>query len=121
MITEKQDVELGVKLFLDAIIVGVDELDTSTRAFFEKLKAHIKEEAQGDESKKKTITKSSLDIREKFNLPKTTVNRHLKTLLDFEYIKKEGYKNTGYTYKVVNWNDQNKVIETIKNKLGEQA
>ncbi len=121
MITEKQDVELGVKLFLDAIIVGVDELDTSTRAFFEKLKAHIEHETKGDESKKKTITISSLDIREKFNLPKTTVNRHLKTLLEFEYIKKEGYKNTGYTYKVVNWNDQNKVIETIKNKLGEQA
>ena len=113
VITEKEDIQIGIDLFLDAIMVNIDELDTSTRTFFDKLKVFVK---NGNQNENTAL--SAIDIRYAMQMSKSTVNRFLRTLVDFEYVKKEGFKNTGFTYIVTNWKELNVIKETIQNRLG---
>jgi DNA primase len=83
LITQKEDVKTAIDLFLDAIMVNIDELDATTRDFFDKLKNLYKR--QGKEEK---TAMSSLGIRQHLTLSKTTVNRLLRTLVEFEYVQK---------------------------------
>ena len=112
LITEKTDVMLAIDLFLDAIMVNIDELDTHTRNFFETLKKLFLE----DENKKETVM-SSVDIRQALNVSKSGMNRYLKVLLEMEYISKQGHKNTGYNYKITNWYEMDKIKEVLIEKL----
>ena len=47
LITTKQDVEIAVEIFFNSIFLKVDELDKSTRQFFEQLKGYVKSQANG--------------------------------------------------------------------------
>jgi len=108
LITEKEDIQTAIDLFLDAIMVNIDEIDATTRNFFDKLKSLYKK--QGKEEK---TAMSSLEIREHLKMSKTTVNRLLRTLVEFEYVQKEGYKNTGYEYRITHW----KALEEVKQNI----
>lgn len=113
VIATKEDIQTGVNLFLDALMATIDELDAGTRQFFDKLKACI----LNCPTKKETKL-SSLDIQKVMNISKSHANRFLSTLIDCEYIKKEGFKNTGFTYTVTNWDELNSIKTQIQNKLG---
>lgn len=108
-----EDNQMGIELFLDAILLSVDELDAGTRQFFDKLKVCI----LNCPTKKETKL-SSLDIQKAMNISKSHANRFLSTLIDCEYIKKEGFKNTGFTYTVTHWDELNSIKTQIQNKLG---
>jgi CTP-dependent riboflavin kinase len=68
-------------------MVNIDEIDATTRDFFDRLKNLYKKQGKAEKT-----TMSSLDIRQHLRMSKTTVNRLLRTLVEFEYVKKEGYK-----------------------------
>lgn len=110
--TTKEDIKIAIDLFLNAIVVNVDELDYTVRSFFEKLKQMAHNSSKGKKS-----TFSSLDIREELKLSKTTVNRYLKTLVEYEYIKKIGFKNTGYHYEITNWNNLDELKKVLKERF----
>lgn len=112
VITTEQDVEIGIDLFLDCILVQVDELNTNTRMFFEELKSLVLDSPNG---KKTSLT--AREIREALNVEQPTCTRYLKTLLKYEYIKKEGFRNKGYRYKIVYWSEMDSIKEWILNTL----
>jgi len=112
VVTTEKDVQTAIDLFLNAIVINVDELDATTRDFFEQLKELVKDGVKG----KKTMY-SSLQIREALNISKTTVNRYLRTLVEYEYIKKIGYKNTGYKYQITSWNNMEHIRKTLNDRF----
>ncbi|PHQ86151.1 MAG: hypothetical protein COB65_01505 [Thalassobium sp.] len=116
VVAQKEDIDKAIDLFLSAIIVNIDELDATTRSFFESFKTLAIKAPLG-----KTTKFSSLQIRQSLSMSKTTVNRHLKTLLDYEYIKKIGYKNTGFSYQVYNWSSMEELKKSLSNQLGGQG
>lgn len=109
VIAEKEDIQIATDLFLEAIVVNIDEIDATTRYFFDQLKTLFLKQP-----KAKKTTMSSLEIRQQLNMSKTTVNRLLRTLVEFEYVKKEGYKNTGYTYRIAFWNGVEEIKKSLK-------
>jgi DNA primase len=108
-----EDNQTGINLFLDALMLNIDELDSSTRDFFDKLKVLMMNES----SKEKTKL-SSLTIQKALGLSKSHANRFLSNLVSHEYVKQEGYRNTGYTYMVSNWDELSSIKQMIQNKLG---
>ena len=114
LITEKEDVQTAINLFMDAIMVSIDEIDVTTRDFFDKLKDLYKKQGKVEKT-----TMSSLDIRQHLKMSKTNVNRLLKTLVEFEYVQKDGYKNTGYEYKIKHWNELEELKQNILATIGE--
>lgn len=113
VIAQKEDIQIGIDLFLDAIMLSIDDLDVGTRDFFDRLKSLILQQKD-----KHSSQLSSLDIQRHLSISKSHANRFLKTLVDCEYIKKEGHKNIGLLYSVTNWDELNTVRELIQNKLG---
>jgi hypothetical protein len=114
LITEKEDVQTAIDLFLDAIMVNIDEIDATTRDFFDRLKNLYKKQGKAEKT-----TMSSLEIRKHLKMSKTTVNRLLRTLVEFEYVQKEGYKNTGYEYKIKHWNELDEIKQNILATIGD--
>lgn len=114
LITQKEDIQIAIDLFLDAIMVNIDEIDATTRDFFDKLKTLYKKQGKAEKT-----TMSSLEIRQQLRMSKTTVNRLLRTLVEFEYVKKEGYKNTGYEYRITHWNELEELKQTILATVGD--
>lgn len=114
LITQKEDIQTAIDLFLDAIMVNIDEIDATTRDFFDKLKTLYKKQGKAEKT-----TMSSLEIRQHLRMSKTTVNRLLRTLVEFEYVQKEGYKNTGYEYKIKHWNELDEIKQNILATIGD--
>jgi hypothetical protein len=112
VITQKEDIKVAIDLFMDAILINLDDLDTSTRVFFEKLKKMMLQQPN-----KSKATLSSNEIQKGLNMAKTTANRFLKSLVENEYIKKEGHKNTGFVYRVTNWDEKGELRQMILDKL----
>lgn len=113
VITQKEDVKIGTDLFLDSIMVNVDEIDAGTRDFFNRFKALLLAMPQ-----KREAMMSSLEIQKALNISKSHANRFLKTLLSHEYIQKEGHRNMGFSYRIRNWDELDPVKEMIQGQLG---
>jgi predicted transcriptional regulator len=93
-------------------MVTIDELDASTREFFDKLKVLMMSGPN-----KRDTKLSSLDIQKALGLSKSHTNRFLSTLVDHEYVKKEGQRNQGFTYTVTHWDELNSIKQMIQGKL----
>lgn len=114
VVTTKEDIRLAVDMFMDSIVIAIDELDSTTRVFFDRLKTRVQRLEGGKDSKL-----SSREIRELLGTSKTDTNRHLAILSDAEYVKRVGFKNTGFSYQVTKW-DETKTIRTqILTSLGD--
>lgn len=116
VIAQKEDIQFAVELFLETIMLNLDELDSTTRKFFEKLKVYILTKPE-----KENAEVTTPEIVEALQSSSSNVNRFFNTLLSHEFIQKEGFKNKGYKVKVVNWKDNNSVAELIKAKLSESG
>ncbi|MCH2230805.1 MAG: helix-turn-helix domain-containing protein [Crocinitomicaceae bacterium] len=114
LITEPEDVRIAIDLFLDAIMVNIDEIDATTRDFFDRMKTLYKRQPKAEKT-----ALSSLQIRQELNMSKTTTNRLLRTLVEYEYVKKDGYKNTGFQYIINHWNELEELKKTILTALGD--
>lgn len=116
LIATKEDVKHAVEIFFSAIIIKVDELDKSTRQFFENLKGYVK-------SQKNTTTYrfTSREIRQKLNISKTSAFRYMQLLQELEYIQvAEGSVNRGFKYMVAYWDNMEKLKSRIKAELHRQ-
>lgn len=114
VISTKEDVKTAIDLFLDTIVLNVDELDAGTREFFEKLKAEMLKKESGKDTKL-----TSFEIQKALNISKSHANRFLNTLTYHEFIKKDGHKNTGFSYQVTNWDELSSLRDLLLNRLGE--
>ena len=100
-------------MFLDTLILNIDELDAGTRAFFEDLKAEMLKRDTG-----KDTQLTSFEIQKALNISKSHANRFLKNLTYHEYIQKEGHKNTGYNYRVTHWYELSNIRKILIERLG---
>jgi hypothetical protein len=116
VIVTKEDVQTGIDLYMDALMVTIDELDAGTREFFDKLKVFAM-----SKSEKQKAKLSSMDIQKKLGMSKSHANRFLSILVDHEYVKKEGHRNQGFTYEVTNWDESNSIKQMILGKLVTQG
>lgn len=113
LISQKSDVEMGIHLFFESIMLKVDDLDNSTRHFFETLK---------EEMKSPDTLFTQRDIRHKLHLSKSHIGKCLRKLIAFEYVEiSEGTANKGYLYKIVHWDDIEKKRDKIKKNLLSQV
>lgn len=116
VIATTEDNQTGIDLFLDALMLNIDELDAGTREFFDSLKKLM----MASPNKEKTKL-TSLEIQKELGLSKSHANRFLSTLVHFEYVKREGHRNTGFTYMVKNWDELSSIKKLIQQKLGDQT
>lgn len=116
LIATTSDLKLACEILFDAIMWKVDELDSSLRQFFEKLKSYVIGQQQGNQHRFNTR-----QIRQQFNLSKSQASRYIEELRKLEYIQiAEGSANKGFKYKITYWDDMVKVREKIKTALMEQ-
>jgi len=111
LIATKEDVAKAVEIFFSSIVIKVDELDKSTRQFFELLKGFVKGQPNGT-----TYRFTTREVRQELNISKTSAFKYVQTLQELEYIQVvEGSVNKGFKY-VISYNDN---MEKIKAKIKE--
>ncbi|MFH7010872.1 hypothetical protein ACHRV5_03315 [Flavobacterium sp. FlaQc-52] len=116
LIATKEDVKSSVDIFFSSIIIKVDELDKSTRQFFENLKGYVKSQKNGT-----THRFTNREIRQKLNISKTSAFRYMQLLQELEYIQAiEGSVNKGFKYVISYWDNMEKLKSKIKKELNSQ-
>ncbi|HEY1196506.1 hypothetical protein [Flavobacterium sp.] len=116
LVSTKEDVQLAVEIFFDAIIMKVDDLSGNIRQFFEKLKDYIKRQPAGT-----TYKFTQREIREEMKISATPINTYFKALQEMEYIQiAEGSPNRGYKYIISYWDTMEKKKSEIKDNLNHQ-
>ena len=116
LIATKEDIKMATDIFFNAIILKIDELDDSTRQFFESLKAYVSKQPTGT-----TYRFSEREIRQFTNKGKTTVNKYIRLLQELEYIQRvEGSDNKGYKYLISYWDNMEKLKTRIRQEMNQQ-
>ncbi|OXG05321.1 hypothetical protein BC749_12317 [Flavobacterium araucananum] len=116
LIATKEDVKSAVDIFFTSIIIKVDELDKSTRQFFENLKGYVKSQQNGT-----THRFTNREIRQKLNISKTSSFRYMQLLQELEYIQAiEGSVNRGFKYVISYWDNMEKLKSKIRKELNAQ-
>jgi len=114
VITEKEDVETACEIMFESILLKVDELDGSLRSFYERLKNYVKEKGKDYEFTRR-------EIRHSLKVSKTRQHTYMTQLLELEYIRfTQGYANRGYKYRIVYWDNSEKLRSEIKTHLKQQ-
>lgn len=118
LIAEPRDLKMACDILFDAIMLKVDDLDSSLRQFFDKMKAFIREQSNGEEKKYQFTQR---DVRLALNISKTQCFRYMEDLELLEYVQRTGgYANRGYKYRIVFWDDMEKIRAKIKEELNNQ-
>lgn len=116
LITTKDDVIKSIELFFNSIMIKIDELDKSTRQFFEKLKLYLLN--QPDKNNHLFLAR---EIRQNLHISKTTTFKYLTLLQELEYIQiVNGSSNRGFKYIVCYWDNMEKQKEKLKIDLIKQ-
>ncbi len=118
LISEPQDLKMACDILFDAIMLKVDDLDSSLRHFFDQMKDFIKTQAKG---KPFDYQFTQRDVRLALNLSKTQCFRYMEDLELLEYVQRVGgYANRGFKYKIVFWDDMEKIRVRLKEELNKQ-
>ncbi len=118
IIAEPEDLKIACDILFDAIMLKVDDLDSSLRQFFDRMKAHVRHIAQGKPTEYQFTQR---DIRLALNASKATCFRYMEDLELLEYIQRTGgYANRGFKYKIVFWDDMEKIRIKVKAQLNAQ-
>lgn len=113
LITTSEDVTMAIETFFPSLFLKVDELDSSTRQFFERLKSFIKSKKSD-----KNYCFGQREIRQAFFLSKSRIHSLFNNLKKLEYIQvAEGFANKGYKYRICYWDDLKMLIHKIQNEL----
>lgn len=116
LIATEEDIRKAVEIFFSSIIIKVDELDKSTRQFFENLKGFLRRQTGGT-----THRFTTREIRQELNMSKTSAFKYVQTLQELEYIQAvEGSPNKGFKYVISYWDNMEKIKAKIKENLNEQ-
>lgn len=103
LITEIEDLEQGIDILFESIILKIDELDGSLRQFLEKLKKRF----DGREFNR-------FEAMEYTGFKKSQLQVYLNELVRLEYLKQKGFVNKGFTYKIGYSDDIGKVRQELK-------
>ncbi len=118
LIAEPQDLQMACDILFDAIMLKVDDLDSSLRQFFDRMKGFIKGLAQ---TKTAEYQFTQREVRLALNISKTQCFRYMEDLELLEYVQRTGgYANRGFKYKIVYWDDMMKIRDKVKEELGQQ-
>jgi len=121
LIAEPQDLKMACDILFDAIMLKVDDLDSSLRQFFDRMKFFVRELAKQNHKPESETVFTQREIRLGLNASKSMCFRFMEDLELLEYVQKTGgYANRGFKYKIVYWDDMETVREKIKAKLHEQ-
>jgi len=116
LIATKEDVQKAVEIFFSSIVIKVDELDKSTRQFFERLKGYVKSQPNGT-----THRFCKREVRQGLNMSSTSAFKYFQTLQELEYIQVvEGSVNKGFKYVIGYWDNMEKLKAKIKEDLNKQ-
>lgn len=116
LIATKEDIIQAVEIFFSSIVIKVDELDKSTRQFFERLKGYVKSQPNGT-----THRFCIREVRQNLNMSKTTAFKYFQTLQELEYVQAvEGTANKGFKYVIGYWDNMEKLKAKIKDDLNKQ-
>lgn len=116
LIATKEDIQKAVDIFFSAIMIKVDELDGSTRQFFEKMKGYVRNQPKGT-----THRFTAREIRQEMNISKSTNFKYFNMLQELEYIQAvEGSANRGFKYLIVHWDDIEKLRAKIRSEMNNQ-
>ena len=116
LIATEEDVRKAVDIFFSSIIIKVDELDKSTRQFFENLKGFVRSQPNGT-----TYRFTAREIRQELNISKTSAFKYVQTLQELEYIQAvEGSPNKGFKYVISYWDNMEKLKAKIKEDMSKQ-
>lgn len=116
LIATKEDIQNAVEIFFSSIIIKMDELDKSTRQFFELLKGYVKSKANGS-----TYKFNAREVRQELNISKTSAFKHIQLLKELEYIQAvEGSENKGFKYVISYWDNMEKLKARVKADLENQ-
>jgi predicted GTPase len=119
LIAEPEDLHLACEILFDAIMLKVDDLDSSLRQFFDRMKDHIKKAAATTKGQEFQFTQR--DVRLALSISKTQCFRYFEELELSEYIQRTGgYANRGFKYKIVFWDDMEKTRDRVKADLKRQ-
>lgn len=116
LIATKEDIMQAVDIFFSSILIKVDELDKSTRQFFERLKGYVKSQPNGT-----THRFCTREVRQDLNMSRTSAFKYVQTLQELEYIQAvEGSVNKGFKYTISYWDNMEKLKAKIKEDLNKQ-
>ena len=117
LIAQPEDLKIACEILFDAIILKVDDLDSSLRQFFDRMKAFIKSK----ENSQPDTGFTQREIRLGLNASKSQCFRYMEDLELLEYVQKTGgYANRGFKYKIIFWDDMESMKEKIKTELNAQ-
>jgi energy-coupling factor transporter ATP-binding protein EcfA2 len=120
LIAEPEDLKIACDILFDAIMLKVDDLDSSLRQFFDRMKTYIKN-LPAEEKTKEGYQFTQRDVRLALNVSKTKCFNYMEDLRLLEYVQKiGGYANRGFKYKIVFWDDMEKLRQKIKTDLNNQ-
>lgn len=103
LITEIEDLEQGIEILFESIILKIDELDGSLRQFLEKLKKRFEQREF-----------NRFEAMEYTGFKKSQLQVYLNELVRLEYLKQKGFVNKGFTYKIGYSDDIGKVRQELK-------
>lgn len=105
--TTIDDIEAAFTLLKDVLFSKSDELTKATRNFFERLKGYLKQH--------QLSSFKAQDIRKAYRIEPRTVQRYLKELLQYGYIKRvNGQKGrSGFEYTVTEADEYNRLKTAI--------
>ncbi|MBI3518084.1 MAG: ATP-binding protein [Bacteroidetes bacterium] len=119
LIAEPEDLKIACEILFDAIMLKVDDLDSSLRQFYNRMKEYVMKLAA--KTKEKEFTFTQRDVRLALNISKTQCFRYFEELELLEYIQRTGgYANRGFKYKVVFWDEMEKIRERVMEDLKKQ-
>lgn len=121
LIAEPEDLKIACDILFDAIMLKVDDLDSSLRQFFDRMKVYVKGLLKQEPDSKKELVFTQREVRLALNVSKSQCFRYMEDLELLEYVQKTGgYANRGFKYKIVFWDDMEKMKSKIKNELNNQ-
>ena len=113
LISTVEDLKAACEILFESIVLKVDELDGSSRQFFEQLKTYVK-------SKGEEYEFNRFEVRKATGVSKTQQHRYLNQLIELEYLRQFGFANRGYRYKIAHWDDVAAMRKRIQGELNNQ-
>ena len=121
LIAEPEDLRMACDILFDAIMLKVDDLDSSLRQFFDRMKLFVKDLAKKDSKPEQDTVFTQRDLRMALNASKSQCFRYMEDLELLEYVQKTGgYANRGFKYKIIFWDNMETIRQKIKDDLNKQ-
>ena len=116
LVTTVKDITEAVEIMFESIILKRDDLDSSTRQFYDELQAFVQLKKKGTASFKFL----QREVREYLGRSKANTSKYLRLLTELEYVKATGNANKGFVYEVVYDADMASVRTKVKESLHKQ-